>query len=365
MGSSTQGALVIPGQGGAAIGGNVFVGNAMIINGNSSSFDTFIRGAVDDSLFAAFADIAYDQVVIGGNITQANVTLGAKLQIDSKDSLLLPKGFNADRPSGIGYTDVAGMLRFSLTSNSLEFYNGTGWISPSISFTVISSTQFSAPSGDPNGNVDGVNAAFTLPTSATTNGVIVTINGVVQLPTTAYSITGAGNDTVTFTEAPALGDVIDVRILTTTTAVATLDSPTGYFGLRATNSNVKIVTGPGAANDTVQWVSGGAEVNLRANVTVASSGSAAVIDSFAASAYTSAEYTVTASIQGTDIRQMSKVTLVTNGAATTILQFGDVCTAGNSLVTFSGGFSAGSAQLKATTTNNNTIFRIAKLYQPL
>jgi hypothetical protein len=365
LGSSTEGALVIPGQGGAAIGGNVFVGNAMIINGNSSSFDTFIRGAVDDSLFAAFADIAYDQVVIGGNITQANVTLGAKLQIDSKDSLLLPKGFNADRPSGIGYPDVAGMIRFSLTSNSVEYYDGANWISPSISFTVISSTQFSAPSGDPNGNVDGVNAAFKLPSSATTNGVIVTINGVVQLPTTAYSITGAGNDTVTFTEAPALGDVIDVRILTTTTAVTSVDSATGYFGLRATNSNVKIVTGPGAANDTVQWVSGGAEVNLRANVTVASSGSAAVIDSFAVSEYGSSEYTVTATIQGTNIRQMSKVTLVTNGSATTILQFGDVCTAGNSLVTFSGGFSAGSAQLKATTTNNNTIFRIAKLYQPL
>jgi hypothetical protein len=153
--------------------------------------------------------------------------------------------------------------------------------------------------------------------------------------------------------------------LTTTTAVTSVDSPTGYFGIRTTNSNVKIVTGPIAANDTVEWVAGGAEVNRRANVTVASSGSAAVIDSFAASAYTSAEYTVTASIQGTDIRQMSKVTLVTTGAATTILQFGDVCTAGNSLVTFSGGFSAGSAQLKATTTNNNTIFRIAKLYQPL
>jgi hypothetical protein len=204
-----------------------------------------------------------------------------------------------------------------------------------------------------------------LPTSATTNGCIVTINGVVQLPTTAYSITGVGNDTVTFTEAPALGDVIDVRILTTTAQVATLESATGYFGVKITDSNVKIVTGPSAANNTVSWVSGGAEVNLRANVTVASSGSAAVVDSFAASTYSSAEYTVTASIQGTDIRQMSKVTLVTNGTSTSILQFGDVCTAGNSLVTFSGGFSSGSAQLKATTTNNNTIFRIAKLYQPL
>ena len=368
-GSSTEGALVLTGEGGAAIGGNATIMGGLMVNHSQSAapgHDTIIQGVNDSTLLWAKPNNTYDQVVIGGNNFTSSIDQGAKLAIYSTDSILLPKGYNADRPSGTpGFTDVAGMLRFSLTSNSIEFYDGATWVSPSISFTVISSTQFSAPSGDPNGNVDGINASFTLPSSATTNGVIVTINGVVQLPTTAYSITGAGNDTVTFTEAPALGDVIDVRILTTTTTATSIESPTGFYGLRATNSNVKIITGPGTANDTVQWVSGGAEVNLRANVTVATSGAAAVVDSFAASTYSSAEYTVTASIQGTDIRQMSKVTLVTTGAATTILQFGDDCTAGNSLVTFSGGFSAGSAQLKATTTNNNTIFRIAKLYQPL
>jgi hypothetical protein len=370
FGSSTQGALVLTGEGGAAIGGNVTIMGGLAVNYSATAaagHDTIIQGVSDSTLFWAKPNATYDQIVIGGDKFGTTVDQGAKLAIYSTDSLLLPKGYNSDRPSsvfGAGY-DIAGMLRFSLTSNSLEFYDGTGWVSTSISYNIISSTQFSAASGNPLGNVDGVNAAFTLPAAATTNGCIVSINGVVQLPTVAYSIGGAGNDVLTFTEAPALGDVIDVRTLITTSQVTTLESATGFNSIKLTNSNVKITTGSSSTNDTVEWNTAGAEVNLRANVTVASSGSPAVVDSFAASSYSSAEYTVTATIQNTNIRQMCKVTLVTNGTATVIEQFGNVCTEGNSLVAFSGGFSSGSAQLKATTTNNNTIFRIAKLYQPL
>jgi hypothetical protein len=367
-GSSTQGALVLTGEGGAAIGGNVTVMGGLFVNYSQTAaagHDTIIQGVNDSTLLWAKPNNTYDQVIIGGDKFGTAVDQGAKLAIYSSDSLLLPKGFNADRPSSVGYSDVAGMIRFSLTSNTLEYYDGTAWIGTSVSYNIISSTQFSAPSGDPNGNVDGSNAVFTLPAEATTNGCIVSINGVVQLPTVAYSIGGVGNTTLTFTEAPALGDVIDVRTLITTSQVTTLESATGFNSIKLTNSNVKITTGSSSTNDTVEWNTAGAEVNLRANVTVASSGSPAVVDSFAVSTYSSAEYTVTASIQGTDIRQICKVVLVTDGATTSVTQYSNVCTAGNSLVSFSGGFSSGSAQLKALTTNNNTIFRVAKLYQPL
>ena len=368
FGSSTQGALVLTGQGGAAIGGNVTIMGGLAVNYSATAaagHNFIVKGVNDSSLIWAKPGNSYDQVVIGGNVTTGTVVAGAKLHIDSTDSVLLPKGYNSDRPSSAGATDVAGMLRFSLTSNSLEFYNGTGWVATSISYNIISSTQFSAASGDPNGNVDGVNAVFTLPAAATTNGCIVSINGVVQLPTVAYSIGGAGNDVLTFTEAPAIGDVIDVRTLVTTSQVTTLESATGFNSIKLTNSNVKITTGTSSTNDTVEWNTAGAQVNLRANVAVATSGSPAVVDSFSSTVYSSAEYTITATIQNTNIRQICKVTLVTDGTATTVAQFGNVCTAGNSLVAFTGGFSAGSAQLKATTSDNNTIFRIAKLYQPL
>ena len=368
FGSNTAGALILTGQGGAAVGGNVTIMGGLAVNYSATAaagHDTIVQGANDSTLFWARPNNTYDQVVIGGDKFNDTIEPGAKLAIYSTDSLLLPKGYNSDRPSSIGYTDVAGMLRFSLTSNSLEFYDGTGWVATSISYNIISSTQFSAPSGDPNGNVDGVNAVFTLPAAATTNGVIVSINGVVQLPTVAYSIGGAGNDVLTFTEAPAIGDVIDVRTLITTSQVTSLEAASGFNTITLTNSNVKITTGSSSKNDIVEWNTAGAQVNLRANVTVATSGSPEVVDSFSSAVYGSADYTVTATIQNTNIRQMSKVTLATDGTATVVSQFGNVCTEGNSLVAFSGGFSSGSAQLQATTSNNNTILRIAKLYQPL
>jgi hypothetical protein len=370
FGSNTAGALILTGQGGAAISGNATIMGGLVVNHGqiaAPGHDTVIRGANDSTLIWARPNNTYDQVLIGGDKFNDTIEPGAKLAIYSTDSLLLPKGYNSDRPSsvfGAGY-DVAGMIRFSLTSNTLEYYDGTAWIGTSISYNVISSTQFSTASGNPAGNVDGVNAVFTLPAEATTNGCIVSINGVVQLPTVAYSIGGAGNDVLTFTEAPAIGDVIDVRTLITTSQVTALEAASGFNTISLTNSNVKITTGSSSKNDIVEWNTAGAQVNLRANVTVATSGSPTVVDSFAVSAYSSAEYTVTASIQGTDIRQICKVVLVTDGATTSVAQYSNVCTAGNSLVSFSGGFSSGSAQLTALTTNNNTIFRVAKLYQPL
>ena len=48
-----------------------------------------------------------------------------------------------------------------------------------------------------------------------------------QIPTIAYSVGGAGNDTLTFTEAPQTGDIIDVRILTTTTQITAISNSPG------------------------------------------------------------------------------------------------------------------------------------------
>ena len=55
---------------------------------------------------------------------------------------------------------------------------------------------------------DNSTVAFTLGASTTTNAVLVTLNGTVQEATNAYSVSGT---TLTFTAAPASGDVIQVR----------------------------------------------------------------------------------------------------------------------------------------------------------
>ena len=248
--ANTRGALVITGTGGAAINGNVYVGQGMIINGNKTVFDTIVKGQNENSLLYVHADTTYDQVVIGGNITTANVTLGAKLQVSSQDSLLVPVGPSSERPSAKGYTDVDGMLRYNSTTNSLEYYGDGAWNNTGSVITVITSRTFSNSSGDIGGNVDGTNATFTLNANGTSSGTLVTINGVMQIPITAYSISGT---TLTFTEAPAIGDVIDTRILATTSTISYLASDSGFNQFVANNTSLGFYTGNVLVGSVENW----------------------------------------------------------------------------------------------------------------
>ena len=70
----------------------------------------------------------------------------------------------------------------------------------SVTSSIIS--QSITPSGSAN--------AFVLTANATTSGVIVGLNGVIQSPTTAYSVSG---NVITFTETPLTTDIIDVRFI--------------------------------------------------------------------------------------------------------------------------------------------------------
>jgi hypothetical protein len=95
---------------------------------------------------------------------------------------------------------------------------------------------------------------FTLPVAnASTAGTIVSINGVVQQPTSAYSITGAN---VTFTEAPASTDVIDFRVFTTTaqiTAITDIAGSTGlFYDLPSANSQITTFKTAGAETFSIQ-----------------------------------------------------------------------------------------------------------------
>lgn len=248
--ASTGGALVIPGTGGAAIGGNLYVGQGAVINGSQSTHDTIVRGVNERSLIYAVADATYDQVAIGGNLVAANVTQGAKLSVNSNDSLLVPVGTSAQRPSGQGFTDVEGMLRFNSTTGILEYYGNGQWNNTGSAFTVITARTFDQASGSSYGNVDGVNTSFILAANGTTSGTMVSINGVMQVPSSAYSISGA---TLTFTEAPAIGDVIDTRVLATTSVVSAIASDNGFNQFIADNDHLSFYTGNLALGTVENW----------------------------------------------------------------------------------------------------------------
>ena len=154
-----------------------------------------------------------------GSSTQ---TTNAIVAFNTTNSILLPAGNLVQRPA----TGVTGMMRFNSTTNSLEIYNNTDWIGVgSTVFTVITDQQF---------NGDGVNVAFTLANASTTASTIVSINGVLQIPTSAYSV---ANVTLTFTEAPASGDLIDVRALTTTSTLTSIQNVSGNASISVSDTS--------------------------------------------------------------------------------------------------------------------------------
>ena len=353
--STTTGALVV--TGGAGIMANIHVGGSSVFNSNQTAgFNTVVKGKTDQTLIWARAGNTYDQVLIGNSAVVANLVQGAKLHINSTDSMIVPTGTNAQRPSSTGGTDVTGMFRYNTTISALEVYDGAEWDAITTQFTVIVAEQF-------NGNDS--TTVFNLAGSTSTAACIVSINGVIQLPTTAYAVGGLDNDVLTFTEAPATGDVIDVRRLATTSVVTGIASTNGYMQVLVDNNGAYIYTGSVATTPTTQWNTVGAEVNLRANTLVVADNSLAPIDYFLANTYSSAEYTVTSTIRNTNIREIAKILLVHNNTTATISTYGVICTAGNALANFAANIISGNVQLYANVTNSNTIVRVDSVYQAI
>jgi filamentous hemagglutinin len=210
--SLSTGALIV--TGGTAVGKTLWVGEGAVINSTRAAEAFQVYGATGNNGLI-YADTAKSAIVFSsaGNV---NVQNGVIAKFDSDGAILLPVGSSARRPGAAGNVDVAGLLRFSSTSNNLEFYDGTNWTAAGSQFTVIATNAF---------NGDGSTVAFTLSSSSTTAGTLVMVNGVVQIPVTAYSVSGT---TLTFTEAPATGDVVDARTITTTATVSSVSSGNGY-----------------------------------------------------------------------------------------------------------------------------------------
>ena len=134
------------------------------------------------------------------------------VEINNTTALNISVGTTAQRPS----SPTAGDLRFNTTTTGVEVYNGSAWSTVG-SNDSITSQSFSG---------DNSTVAFTLNAAATTASVIVSINGTVQTPTTAYAVSST---TLTFTEAPSAGDAIEVRSISTLTTVTSITNGTGDF----------------------------------------------------------------------------------------------------------------------------------------
>ena len=325
-------------------GANINVGQN---TGNGA--DLYVRGKTDTTLIWARPSTTYDQVLIGNSATASTLVRGAKLQVNTTDSIMIPAGTTAQRPGSTGGTDTAGMIRYNTTTNGFEYYGGStpGWQSVTSQFTVIATDSF---------NGDGSTTAFTMAASSTTNGAIVSINGIVQIPTTAYSCSGT---TLTFTEAPASGDVVDVRRLTTTQSVLNITSTNGYMAFTVDNSGAYVYTGSGSTAATTYWDTSGGQVSAIGNVSVASANTLTTLDSFSSDSYRTAKYII--QVKNGTKYQSQEVLVVTDGTTATQVTYATVQTSGN-LGVVAASQSGTTTTLSFIATNATNVVRIQKDY---
>jgi hypothetical protein len=120
--------------------------------------------------------------------------------------------------------EFVGDFRFNSEIGTVEWYDGYQWENPANS-TVTSQTIVP----------DGVNATFVLSQASTTQAVLVNFNGVIQRPSTTYSV---ALDQITFSSVPLTTDIIEVRFFNGTVAQATnpivTDSSYSNVGITAT-----------------------------------------------------------------------------------------------------------------------------------
>ena len=224
-------ATVVVSAGGNITGGNIYTGGEASAGGNVTGANISTGGlaTVAGNIQAAgtFLVDTTDNTVLMGNVT--NLVADSVLTLNAKSSFVVPVGTTGERPV-VPYT---GMMRFNTSTNQMEVYNNSEWTSVGgTSYTVIADEQFAG---------DGTTVTFTLGSSQTTSSCIVSINGVVQIPTLAYAVSGT---TLTFTEAPAIGDVIDVRQLTTTTTVTYISNQSGNATVTANYAAAEVdITG--------------------------------------------------------------------------------------------------------------------------
>lgn len=189
---------------------------AGVLNFIGGTIPTVLSGNVSNVVYISgyqyVGDLGVGNINVSniGNLTIANTTIttdgtianitieptGSGVAIiDTTTGLVLPVGNIAQRPAG-----PTGTVRYNSETGRLEVYDGSSWDS------VVSDVtdQIITP--------DGSSSVYTLDKSATSSSILVSINGLVQIPGASYSYTVSGN-IITFADAPLTTDIIDIRFL--------------------------------------------------------------------------------------------------------------------------------------------------------
>ena len=255
------------------------------------------------------------------------------------------------------------MLRWNSDLGYLEVYTGINWEAVGIeggTTNVVSDVINSA---------DGSTTQFYLSQNNTTTGTLVSINGVIQLPTTSYTVSG---NVITFNEAPLSTDIIEVRQYVPSNTVSTL-----------LNGNAEITTGYINGVATSQFINDGltvltvnsANVNIFSQLQIsqpiianvgntAVNTTTAIIDDFSPILYRTAKYLISAENYSSNYFQSAEALVVHNGTTANVVTYGVIST-NTQLFTLSANIYNSMVSLWATTSTNGNNLKVSTTYIPV
>lgn len=189
-----------------------------------------------------------------GNVTSAfygnvhtdyiSANTGNVITVLGTGAIKIPVGTTSDRPVGAN-----GYVRFNTDTPSLEYFNAINNIWVPVTNTVT----------DQQITPDGISTTYTLDQATTDIGIIVSINGVLQRPTAAYTVIG---NQITFNEIPDTTDIVDIRFLGASVTINNTLSDNlivagniTLSGILQAPATTKTSTDPGTAGQ-VCWDSG-------------------------------------------------------------------------------------------------------------
>ena len=291
----------ITGNTGITFGGNIAVGNvnATTVYGNvvgtSANYSGNITAGNVISKF--YGNINAD--VISPYVTPLTV-------FNSTTAVGLPKGTTAERPTTSTFT--AGYIRFNNDIGTLEFFNGTAW------------TPLTNTITDQQITPTGLTQTYTLDQSTTSTGIIVSINGTLQAPNIAYTVSG---DQITFAETPLPTDIVDIRFIASSLTVASIDSTVVDTG----------------------------------NITVGTANT--IVDSFLTTSFRSATYSISSTNPYDS--QFADVRLVQNNGVV-VISTPSTLNTGSNTITFTANINGSTVNLIANGTTSANQLRVEKTY---
>lgn len=347
--TTSSGAFYV--QGGTAIGGNLNVSQGARFNDQQNhNRDFYVRGGNDATLIWASTASAYNQVIIGNSAIAANLVTGAKLQINSTDAILMPRGTEAQRPGFSGYgAPAAGMMRFNTIVNDMEYWDGGKWYQPQSGQTAtIVAESFTG---------DGLTTQFTTSRDATTAATFIAINGTLQQPVSAYSVSG---NVITFTEPPAPGDVISSRYLALS-VTAGMSAAQGLVTVQSIDEGVLVTGANGTITANSILFKHDGTVGWNGTAQVAVDTSPVLIHTFDAGRYRSAKYVIQVENETANAYEVSDVMVIHNGSYAYRTQYNTISTFANAaaLGSVTAAYSAGNVNLyyQGITTGNRVKIR--------